>query len=864
MNFLDLSAASEDERRLIREILSDTSITESNQAPQQPSNSVVSSNPPSTNSSISTSSRNNISCNNNSTTSSCSNNSSSNINSNNNSSSSISSKNNSNNNNNINKTTITSTNVNTNTNLPSVNSTTNDKHANNLNAKNIESVEGTILQSSPQAHIQVQTSKQHQQHSTLSNQLPRSLKHGQDRSKMANMPSHTNGNVVANSASAIASPMLDQHLSGTPLPMNMYNNHPAHIHRVPSAMPTSKLEPKNNISMKNQPYYPPQYTSTNMPQQPSSASGTQPAPPSPQMPQMAGDMNSVIAMDMTSPRPQGYAIPPSVPPYAHPQAAHMYGGHPLFQHYPHPYLIPYNMTSFVHPYVLPPNSVVPSRVVQTHTNQTMNANTNNVNSSPQSRSQSSHLSPQQRSHESFSNNSNTRTNHSLVEQVEPQNKYQDLSEHAQKLDLMDQQSDETVNNHTLTKNYPAKAEVSEKSSSDMSSPSAPSEIPTMLDVLQESGHTELDPSEKSKSTSNTKGNNYTTKSVTSKIKKVPPPHRNDRLDNQTSKTDVSSSVVKNNQVKAAYKPNQQASDQSNSVPSIPVKNDDQIKSSSDEGFDTQSSLDMSKQSHESSIATNEQSKSSHANESGDDFQSGTRNMDDNKLDEKQNKSNGAWSSSSKSWADLFKREGNTGLDTNCDTEKRSLNSENSDDDDKTRVPGTSKPESSVKISTLVTNSKELRSQESAKRALDKTAPRLAQKINAISLKHSLPFLKPRGFINKGNGCYINATLQALIACPPFYNLMKEIGDLKCSRRDNSCTPIIDSFAELFLNFPPLDAGKKGKQIASADQKMNINSLQAESIEPKCIYNVLGQIKSECLKGELNINSLLHSRILIRV
>ena len=42
------------------------------------------------------------------------------------------------------------------------------------------------------------------------------------------------------------------------------------------------------------------------------------------------------------------------------------------------------------------------------------------------------------------------------------------------------------------------------------------------------------------------------------------------------------------------------------------------------------------------------------------------------------------------------------------------------------------------------------------------------------LKHSAPALKPRGIRNKQNWCYVNATLQALLACPPFYNLIKTV------------------------------------------------------------------------------------------
>lgn len=214
---------------------------------------------------------------------------------------------------------------------------------------------------------------------------------------------------------------------------------------------------------------------------------------------------------------------------------------------------------------------------------------------------------------------------------------------------------------------------------------------------------------------------------------------------------------------------------------------------------------------------------------------------------------GPWgSAASKSWASLFKGDvcAHQGSSLNGETEPNNvIDSDNSEGEDSKNNQKTNIRLENNNLKNSGTSSEEQRSQDAAKRALDKLAPKLAQKINSITLKHSLPLLRPRGFINKGNGCYINSTLQALIACPPFYNLMKEIGDLKGIKRENSCTPILNSFVELFLNFPPLDANKKNKQATSVDQKLQMNYLQAEAIEPRCIYNVLGQIKSECLKGK---------------
>ncbi|CAG2169716.1 unnamed protein product, partial [Oppiella nova] len=129
---------------------------------------------------------------------------------------------------------------------------------------------------------------------------------------------------------------------------------------------------------------------------------------------------------------------------------------------------------------------------------------------------------------------------------------------------------------------------------------------------------------------------------------------------------------------------------------------------------------------------------------------------------------------------------------------------------------------------------------------DSFARKLSKKVKELHLKHFLPYLIPSGFINRGNWCYINATLQALVGCPPFYNLMREIGDISGLFRERSSTPIIDSFAKFFNYLTPCDhltrKQKSGANLATEDMP------RGEPIEPRCIYDVLGSIKSECLKG----------------
>ncbi|TKC33334.1 hypothetical protein EI555_006511 [Monodon monoceros] len=57
---------------------------------------------------------------------------------------------------------------------------------------------------------------------------------------------------------------------------------------------------------------------------------------------------------------------------------------------------------------------------------------------------------------------------------------------------------------------------------------------------------------------------------------------------------------------------------------------------------------------------------------------------------------------------------------------------------------------------------------------DPVAIKIAELLENVTLIHKPVSLQPRGLINKGNLGYINATLQALVACPLMYHLMKFI------------------------------------------------------------------------------------------
>ncbi|CAH0729948.1 unnamed protein product, partial [Brenthis ino] len=97
---------------------------------------------------------------------------------------------------------------------------------------------------------------------------------------------------------------------------------------------------------------------------------------------------------------------------------------------------------------------------------------------------------------------------------------------------------------------------------------------------------------------------------------------------------------------------------------------------------------------------------------------------------------------------------------------------------------------------------------------DPNSYRMGEFLTKYQLDHRPVSLLPRGLTNRSNYCYVNAILQALIACPPFYNMLKALPYQ--TRRGKSSTPVIDSMVELCYEFSPLaSAARRGRNEAGA-------------------------------------------------
>ncbi|KAI1321063.1 hypothetical protein EDD11_008644 [Mortierella claussenii] len=74
---------------------------------------------------------------------------------------------------------------------------------------------------------------------------------------------------------------------------------------------------------------------------------------------------------------------------------------------------------------------------------------------------------------------------------------------------------------------------------------------------------------------------------------------------------------------------------------------------------------------------------------------------------------------------------------------------------------------------------------------------IADVLHKYKPTYSSPLIQPRGLVNNGNMCFMNAILQPLLHCPPFYNLLTQIGK-HVVHKFKSTTPLVDSLI-MFLN-----------------------------------------------------------------
>jgi len=116
---------------------------------------------------------------------------------------------------------------------------------------------------------------------------------------------------------------------------------------------------------------------------------------------------------------------------------------------------------------------------------------------------------------------------------------------------------------------------------------------------------------------------------------------------------------------------------------------------------------------------------------------------------------------------------------------------------------------------------------------------------------TLTRLRARGLVNTGNICFANAVLQLLVNSPPFWNLFRELDDIKEQRgagvpeTGGGATPLVDATVRFFKEFiveeelpstqqqPPAATGETTR---ANEEKKGDNVV--DSFEPRYLYDTM--------------------------
>ena len=113
-------------------------------------------------------------------------------------------------------------------------------------------------------------------------------------------------------------------------------------------------------------------------------------------------------------------------------------------------------------------------------------------------------------------------------------------------------------------------------------------------------------------------------------------------------------------------------------------------------------------------------------------------------------------------------------------------------------------------------------------------------------------------MNSGRKCFANAVLQLLVHSPPFWNLSKELGDLKRQREagalvtGGSATPLVDATVRFFEEFifkeESTPTQQPPQQDTREDEEQKEEKNAANLFEPTYLY--------DAMKEKRQLNDLL--------
>lgn len=125
--------------------------------------------------------------------------------------------------------------------------------------------------------------------------------------------------------------------------------------------------------------------------------------------------------------------------------------------------------------------------------------------------------------------------------------------------------------------------------------------------------------------------------------------------------------------------------------------------------------------------------------------------------------------------------------------------------------------------------------------------KIAELLKLHKPSHRSAQIQPRGLTNRGNWCYVNATLQALLACPPFYHLIKLLPPLHNMFTDDKSVAVMRSMVEFVSNFSekPIKSFEKQSENAKGNIRQEIKC--GSPFEPVQVYKMLQAIDYQAFK-----------------
>ncbi|KAF5299706.1 hypothetical protein FQA39_LY11501 [Lamprigera yunnana] len=125
--------------------------------------------------------------------------------------------------------------------------------------------------------------------------------------------------------------------------------------------------------------------------------------------------------------------------------------------------------------------------------------------------------------------------------------------------------------------------------------------------------------------------------------------------------------------------------------------------------------------------------------------------------------------------------------------------------------------------------------------------RMGEYLASYNIDNRITSLQPRGLINRSNYCYINSILQAMLACPPVYNLLCGLAkNTTISTEKKHITPTIDSLTKFVKEFCHLPAGMRVGRRLDKNQKREHNILINcdTPFEPYWFHKLLNGIRTD--------------------